>query len=200
MNGSAAVVQSLVNSQANVSAQNVHGTTPMHFAFARNERRCATVLLGESSADVNDPDNQGRTPLHVAFTARIAALERAGAMKANKSADIHVRGCGALDFPCLPASLSVCVCVGVCMVGRAFSPQSRRPVTAATQSMWGSHPAGSADDLARRHVNALTSERAIADYVEDLDEVCGRVPYRCASPLGSPRSVPCSVCSSLSLH
>ena len=170
MNGSAAVVQSLVNSQANVSAQNVHGTTPMHFAFARNERRCATVLLGESSADVNDPDNQGRTPLHVAFTARIAALERASAMKANKNADIQVRGCRALDFPSLPISLSVCLCGCVC-AWVCFSPQSRRPVTAATQSMWGSHPAGSADDLARRHVNALTSERAIADYVEDLDEV-----------------------------
>ena len=39
VHGSSAVVQSLVNRQANASAKNDHGSTPLHLAFARNERR-----------------------------------------------------------------------------------------------------------------------------------------------------------------
>ena len=161
--GSAAVVQALINAQANLGARNLHGSTPLHLAFAHNDRRCATVIFSSGLADVNEADEYGRTALHIAFSSRVAALQRAKDLGVRMPRTPHVGRRPPRDKP----------------GNRGES--SDRPRVAEE------FPAGSADDFAQGMVLRLRSVKDVGQYIEDIDEVRVTAALAPARP-HSPRS------------
>ena len=59
-----AVVDKLVDSGADVAAQNSKGHTPLHIAADVGNADAASALLARRGVDVNAIDGNGNTPLH----------------------------------------------------------------------------------------------------------------------------------------
>ena len=92
MNGTPQSVQAAISQGADVKAQDVNGTTPLHFAAQYNHKPEVITVLVKAGADVNAKDPIGLTPLMYATNGdnpevMIRAFLKAGADAKAKDSD-----------------------------------------------------------------------------------------------------------------